>query len=72
MLQLGRRFTKHEVDNNYSDGEIYEMTTTVTSCVLVLISRFLAKQGHAADSKAIDDLLGTFGPTFDGKTKGNS
>jgi hypothetical protein len=69
MLQLGRRFTKHEVLNNYSEGAIYEMTTTVTTCVLILISRFLAGQGHAADAKAVDDLLEMFGPVVDGKQK---
>lgn len=43
MLQIGRRFTKHEVINSYSEGEIYEMATTLTTCVLIVISRFLAK-----------------------------
>ena len=65
MHQIGRRFTKHEVVNNYTEGEMYEMTTTVTTCVLMLISRFLAKQGHHDDAKAIDDLLETYGPLAD-------
>ena len=57
MLQIGRRFKGHEVVNSYSEGEIYELTTTVTTCVLVVISRFLAKQGHCLDdAKAIDGL----------------
>ena len=56
MLQIGRRFKGDEVVNSYSEGEIYELTTTVTTCVLVVISRFLAKQGHADDAKAIDGL----------------
>jgi len=67
MLQIGRRFTGHEVVNNYGEGEIYEMTTTVTTCVLVVISRFLAKQGHSDDAEAIDALLGTYGPLADGQ-----
>lgn len=62
MLQLGRRFKGHEVVNSYSEGEIYEMTTVATTCVLVVISRFLAKQGHAGDAKAIDFLVETYGP----------
>ncbi len=66
MLQLGRRFTKHEVLNNYSEGEIYEMTTTVSTCILLLVSRFLAGQGHAADAKAIDELMESYGPVVDG------
>jgi uncharacterized protein DUF6988 len=65
MQQLGRRFTGHEVANSYSEGEIYEMTTTVTTCVLVLISRFLAKQGHPDDATAIDALVETYGPVAD-------
>lgn len=67
MHQLGRRFTKHEVLNNYTEGEIYEMTTTVTTCVLILISRFLAKQGHPDDANAIDTLVETYGPVADGQ-----
>ena len=62
MLQLGRRFTKHDVANNYSERGIYGMTTTLTTCVLILISRFLARQGHASDAKEVDELLRTFGP----------
>jgi hypothetical protein len=65
MLQLGRRFSKHEVENSYTEGEIYEMTTTLTTCVLILISRFLAKQGHPDDAKAIDSLVETYGLVAD-------
>jgi hypothetical protein len=61
MLQLGRRFTKHEVKNSYTDGQVFEMTTTMTTCVLLLISRFLAKQSYPEDAKAIDALIETYG-----------
>jgi hypothetical protein len=67
MHQIGRRFMKHEVLNNYTEGEIYEITTTVTTLVLVLISLFLKKQGHADSAKAIDGLVETYGPVADGK-----
>ena len=67
MLQLGRRFTKHQVLNNYSEEAIYEITTTVTTLALILVSRLLAKQGHAVEAKAIDDLLESYGPVADGK-----
>jgi hypothetical protein len=67
MQQIGRRFIKHEVANNYSEGEIYEMTTTVTTMVLILTSFFLKKQGHAAEGDEIQALLETFGPTAHGK-----
>jgi hypothetical protein len=56
MLQIGRRFTKHEVVNSYSETEIYEMATTLT-CVLMVISRFLAKQNHPNEAKEIDAFL---------------
>jgi len=67
MHQIGRRFVKHEVLNNYTDAEIYEITTTVTTLVLVLISLFLKKQGHGDSGKEIDALVETFGPVADGK-----
>jgi hypothetical protein len=38
MLQLGRRFREQRVEPNYKDEEIYEVTTTVTTCVLILAS----------------------------------
>jgi hypothetical protein len=69
MQQIGRRFTKHEVVNNYTEGEIYEITTTVTTLVLVLLSLFLKKHGHADSGKEIDALVETFGPVADGKRK---
>jgi hypothetical protein len=67
MHQIGRRFAEHDVLSSYTEGEIYEMTTTVTTCVLILISRFLAKQGHPDDAKAIDALVETYGPVADGQ-----
>jgi hypothetical protein len=67
MLQIGRRFTKHEVTNSYSEGEVYEMSTVVTTCALLVISRFLAKQGHPDDAKAIDALIESYGPALDGQ-----
>ena len=67
MLQLGRRFTEHEVTNSYTEDQIYEMTTTMTTCVLVLISRFLAKQGHPDEAKEIDALINTYGPAAESK-----
>jgi hypothetical protein len=67
MLQIGRRFQKHEVLNSYNEGEIYEITTSVTTVVLVLISVFLKKHGHADSGKEIDALVETFGPVADGQ-----
>jgi hypothetical protein len=62
MLQLGRRFTGNKVVPNYDESEIYEATTTVTTCILILAGKFLAHQNHAAESKAVDALAEVYGP----------
>ncbi|MGH9435193.1 MAG: DUF6988 family protein, partial [Terriglobia bacterium] len=49
MLQLGRRFTGHDVKPQYSDEEICEATAAVTTCILLLVGKFLAVQGHDGD-----------------------
>src|SRR5437660_3501072 len=35
MLQLGRRFTGHDVKPAYTDAQVSEITTAVTTCVLM-------------------------------------
>jgi hypothetical protein len=67
MQQLGRRFVKHEVANNYTEQEIYEMTTTVTTIVLLAISFFLKKHGHTESGNEIQALLENYGPALDAK-----
>jgi len=67
MHQIGRRFDKQEIKNNYSDEEIYEMTTSVTTIVLLAISLFLKNQGHADSEDQIQDLMKSYGPLVDGK-----
>lgn len=62
LLQLGRRFNDDVVEGVYSDKEIYEVTTTATTCFLMLTGRFLAAQNHAEESKAAEDLIPTYGP----------
>ncbi len=62
VLQLGRRFREHTVEPAYSDGEIFEITTSVTTCVLVLIGKFLSVQGHADECRAAEALTETYGP----------
>lgn len=69
MLQIGRRFVKHEVINNFSEAAIYEITTSVTTVVLILISVFLKKHGHADSGKEIDALVEIYGPIAEGKKK---
>jgi|ERR1017187_515761 hypothetical protein len=61
MLQLGRRFTGHKAEPSYKDGEISAVTTTVTTCILLLVSKFLAVQNQPEDSREIEALLGTYG-----------
>jgi len=67
MHQIGRRFVQRKVVNNYTEEEIYEMTTTVTTIVLLTISFFLKRQGHTDSGNGIQALLETYGPVADGK-----
>lgn len=67
MHQIGRRFVEHEVANNYSEEEIYEMTTAVTTIVLLAVSFFLKRHGHADSGGQIQALLETYGSLVDGK-----
>jgi uncharacterized protein DUF6988 len=62
MLQLGRRFTGANAQPAYTDEEIIEVTTTSTTCILLLVGKFLAVQNHVAESKEADALLLTYGP----------
>jgi hypothetical protein len=66
MLQIGRRYTKNELVNNYSDTEVYEICSAVTTVVLVIISVFLKKHGHGDLGLQIDKLAETYGPLADG------
>src|SRR5438132_634256 len=61
MLQLGRRFTKHEVKPSYTDGQIFELTMALTTSVLLLISRFFAKQNYVETSRKVDALIESYG-----------
>ena len=62
MLQLGRRFTGTKVVPSYDEREIYEATTTVSTCILLLAGKFLAYQNYAADCTAVEALAQTYGP----------
>lgn len=62
LLQLGRRFTGHNVEPSYTDGEIFEATTTATTCVLLLVASFLRVQGHENEGAEADALTETYGP----------
>jgi|ERR1700733_753833 len=58
MLQLGRRYTGQNLQPNYSDGEIIQITTTVTTCALLLIAKFLAVQNHPDQAKEVEAFVG--------------
>jgi hypothetical protein len=62
MLQLGRRFREHNVEPSYTDAQIVEITTAVTTCVLLLVGKFLAVQNHADECRAAEALVETYGP----------
>jgi hypothetical protein len=72
MLQLGRRFREHKVQPNYDDTEIFEATTTVTTCILILVGKFLAVQNHENESKAVDALVGMYGAGAKTKVENSS
>jgi hypothetical protein len=61
MLQLGRRFTGANAQPAYTEGEIVEVTTTATTCILLLVGKFLAVQKHDADCREAEGLVGTYG-----------
>jgi hypothetical protein len=62
LLQLGRRFTGHQLEPSYTDGEIVEITTTVTTCVLLLLGRFFARQKYPDEMKEAEKLIESYGP----------
>jgi hypothetical protein len=66
MHQIGRRFAKNEVVNNYSAEEIFETITSVTTIVLLVISLFLERHGYADSAHQIYALIGTYGPGANG------
>src|SRR5439155_17873438 len=62
LLQLGRRFTGHKLQPAYRDQEIVDVTTSTTTCVLVLVSRFFAVHNFADDVNETDKLIASYGP----------
>ena len=63
MLQLGRRFTGHNLQPSYSDEEIEGVATGTTTCILKLAGKFLAVQNHEIECKAVEALVGTWRAT---------
>lgn len=61
LLQLGRRFTGGIIKPAYSDEEIIEVTTSVTTFVLLLVGKFLAVQGYADACREAEGLIHIYG-----------
>jgi hypothetical protein len=61
MLQLGRRFTGHALIARYSDVEIVEITSAVTTAILTMTSKFLARLDLGKEALAAEQLIATFG-----------
>jgi len=61
LLQLDRRFGSQNGKPGYSEEEFVEITTTTTTCTLLLIGRFLATHNLVAESQAAEALIGTYG-----------
>jgi hypothetical protein len=62
MLQLGRRFTGANAQPAYTDEEIFGATTSATTCILLLVGKFLAVQNHDTDCREVEAMIGTYGP----------
>jgi len=56
IFQLGRWNIDSGCGLHLDDGEVREMTTIATLCVVVLAAKFLAAQQHSADCKQIETL----------------
>ncbi len=60
MLQIGRRFQSNNVQPAYTDAEIVEVTTSSTTCVLLIAGVFLFKNNYIAESEATRALVGSW------------
>lgn len=57
MLQVGRRFAGNTLAPSYTDAEKVEVLRAITSCILLLVRPFLARQEHLDSAKEIDKLM---------------
>ena len=60
IFQLGRWNIDSSSGLHCDDGEIRDMTTTATLCVVVLAAKFLAGQKHSADCKQVETLAADY------------
>ena len=59
LLQLGRRFTGHQLKAAYSAAEIEEVISTATAAILMLIRPFFV-DGLQGDAEKLDQLGADF------------
>lgn len=72
MLQLDRRFTGATAQPAYTDEEIFGATRGATTCVLLLVGRFLAVQNHDTDCHEVEAMIGTYRPATRQNPKGGA
>jgi len=60
IFQLGRWNIDSGCGLHLDYGEVRDMTTIATLCVVVLAAKFLAGQKHSADCKQIETLAGDY------------
>jgi hypothetical protein len=60
IVQLGRWHIDSSSGLVFDDGEIRDVTTTATLCIVLLAAKFLAGQRHSADSKQIETLAADY------------
>jgi hypothetical protein len=50
------------VEPSYTGAQIVERINAVTTCVLLLVGKFLAVQDHPDECRAAEALVETYGP----------
>jgi hypothetical protein len=67
MMQLARRFSEHEFKPDYTEKQVVQITTALTTLILMLAIYFLTVQGQKflASAEAIGELARGYGPLAD-------
>jgi hypothetical protein len=64
MMQLARRFSEHEFKPDYTQKQMVQITTALTTLIVMLAIYFLSVRGpkFIDAAKAIEDLARAYGP----------
>jgi len=64
MMQLARRFSEHEFKPDYTEKQVLQITTALTTLILMLAIYFLTVRGQKFidAAKAIEELTRAYGP----------